>query len=477
MRQFIRFDSVVAPVGVFGLLCVTMFWLLATFGCGQSESSRENVLLITIDTLRADHLGCYGYPRNTSPSIDEFAEKSVLFTQCVSQASSTLPSHASIFTSLYPPTHGVIHNLAALRPEIPSLVKVFRKHGYSTCAVVSNIVLESRFGLNQGFQTYDERLGSHELNRENFLERPANAATDAAINWLRTNMSDKFFLWVHYIDPHGAYYPPEEYRTLFVGDEWYSEGKEMPVSADAFAPGAIPKYQSLFGNTNPSYYVAQYDGEIRFTDREVGRLLRFIEETGLMKSTIVVLTADHGETMTERDYCFTHTFRTYDELTRIPLIMHFPNSELRKRVGAQVRAIDIMPTLLDKLSLKNPYEVHGQSLMKLIIDGEGPTPELVVSYSDYGIPSLEDAFGFQRSVRTPRWKFIRNLPRGPDELYNLEKDPAETANLARSELGVLRQMRETFAEWERAVEQGEVLKPALSKERIEQLESLGYLAK
>ncbi|GAB4352535.1 MAG: hypothetical protein Kow0099_36770 [Candidatus Abyssubacteria bacterium] len=451
--------------------------MLATYACGRSQPERENVVLITIDTLRADHLGCYGYPRNTSPSIDKFADASVLFTQCISQASSTLPSHASIFTSLYPPTHGVIHNLAALRPEIPSLVKVFRKHDYFTCAVVSNIVLESRFGLNQGFQTYDERLVSHELNRKNFLERPANAATDAAIDWLRTNMDSTFFLWIHYIDPHGAYYPPEEYRPLFVGDEWYSEEKEMSISTDAFDPHAIPKYQSLFGETNPSYYVAQYDAEIRFTDHEVGRFLRFLEETGLMRNTIVVLTADHGETMTEREYCFTHTFRTYDELTHIPLIIHFPNSGLRKRVDAQVRAIDIMPTLLDRLDMKNPYKVHGQSLMKLIENGEQPPPELAVSYSDYGIPSLEAAFGFQRSVRTPRWKFIRNLPRGADELYSLENDPAETVNLAGSEPQVLRQMRQMFDEWERAIEEGAVLEPALSKERIEQLESLGYLAK
>lgn len=456
-------------LAVLGLLCVCL-------SCSRNPA-RQNVLFITIDTLRADHLGCYGYPRETSPSIDAFAARSVVFDNCVSQATSTLPSHASIFTSLYPPAHGVIHNITGLRKDVPSLIRVFSDNGYATGAVISNLVLESRFGLQQGFQTYDETLDSRELHRKKFRERRADSATDAAINWLRNKKRAEFFLWVHYVDPHGAYYPPPEYREMFVDDEWFEKGEKLPIAAKNFVAKTIPKYQELFGNDNPSYYISQYDGEIRFTDDHVGRLLKFLDESGLAPNTIVVVTADHGETFTERDLCFAHTFRTYDEQAIIPLIIRFPDPSIHKRINAQVRAIDIMPTLLDKLDLENPYPVHGQSLMKLITSDENPPVDFAIIYSDYGMEFFDSEMGAQKSIRTQQWKLTLNSRDGSLELYSLENDPFETHNLAESQPAVLKQMEKLLHDRETEFKKGAVRQPKLSAELIEQLDSFGYLAK
>ncbi len=448
----------------------------ACVSCSK-EPSRQNVLFITIDTLRADHLGCYGYPRNTSPSIDALAEKSIVFDNCVSQATSTLPSHASIFTSLYPPAHGVVNNIVGLSKDVPSLVGVFRDNGYTTGAVISNLVLESRFGLNQGFQTFDEALDSRELNRLKFRERRADSATDAAINWLKKNGGRPFFLWVHYVDPHGAYYPPPEYRRMFVDDQWYTEGEELPIGAENFIPKTIPKYQNLFGAKNPSHYISQYDGEIRFTDDHVGRLLDFLDESGLSSDTILTVTADHGESFTERDLYFTHTFRTYDEQAIIPLIIHFPDMTTNRRVEAQVRAIDIMPTLLDRLDLKNPHPVHGQSLMELIADDAPPPADFAIVYSDYGMEVLDTVMGAQKSIRTRKWKLTRNSRDGSLELYNIENDPRETNNLAAVKPEVAKQMEKLLDAKEKEIEKATILKSKLSPELIEQLDSFGYLTK
>lgn len=465
------------PRALRGALAVSLLLLvLAILQSCSRRTPRQNVVFITIDTLRADHLGCYGYARETSPAIDAFAKKSILFENCISQATSTLPSHSSIFTSLYPPSHGVIHNIGKLSPDVPSLIRVFRDNGFATGAIISNIVLESRFGLSQGFQTYDERLESRELNRKKFRERRADAATDAAIDWLRSKKEKRFFLWLHYVDPHGAYYPPPEYQKMFVNDELYSREEELPISADNFVPNTIPKYQALFGNNNPSYYIAQYDGEVRFTDDQIGRLFQFLEQSGLMSNTIVVITADHGETFTERDLCFTHTFRTYDEQAVIPLIIHFPDLGPPKRIEAQVRAIDIMPTLLDRLGLQNPYPVHGKSLMEMITSGAKPPAEFAVTYSDYGLKVLDSQFGSQKSIRTLRWKLTRNSLDGSKELYNLQEDPLEKNNLAQREPAVLNEMEKLLDDLEWRLERRAMLRPKLSPKRIEQLKSFGYLA-
>jgi arylsulfatase len=450
--------------------------LAALLPACSNKAPRHNVLFITIDTLRADHLGCYDYPRNTSPSIDAFAKQSVVFEKCIAQSTSTMPSHASIFTSLHPPTHGVVTNVSRLSENVPSLITVFENNDYMTGAIISSFVLESDQGLTQGFKTYDETLESSELNRAEYRERPADSATDAAITWLREHGAEPFFLWVHYIDPHGAYYPPNEYRDMFVEDEWYGESTEVQVS-EGHVPGTIPKYQELPGTGNPAYYIAQYDAEIRFTDDHIGRLFAFLEESGLGAETIVVLTADHGESLIERDHYFAHSFRTYDEQAIIPLIMRFPDTTVRGRIEAQVRAIDIMPTLLDRLGLKNPHRVQGQSLMKLVTSDKKPPSDHAIIYSEYGLKFLELSIGAQKSIRTSKWKLTQNLRDGAWELYNLEDDPLETTDLADKEKAVLDELRTMLEDREAKMPKSDVEMSRLTPEQIEQFNAFGYLTK
>lgn len=434
------------------------------------------MVLITIDTLRADHLGCYGYPRNTSPTIDALAQNATVFTQCVSQSTGTLPSHSSIFCSLNPPSHGAVHNLSALSPEVPSLVRLFRDNGYRTGAVVSSAVVHSGSGLNQGFQDYNDSLDSTELNRNN-AERRADSTTGAAIEWIWKRNGERFFLWIHYIDPHGAYYPPEQYRQLFVDDKYYSEEGELPIGETHFQPNVIPLYQALPASREPANYISQYDAEIRFVDEHINRLLQFMKKTDLMANTIIVVTSDHGEILTGRDFYFSHSIRTYDELALIPLIVYFPNAPAHRRIDEQVRAIDILPTIMDRLKIKNPHPIHGRSLMPLVRGDAEFEPKPAIVFSEYGSPKLDEKVGAQRTIRTETWKFTQNAPDGSEELYNLVDDPAEKTNLADRETEVLNSMKEMLEKWEKSITTRKVAKPELSRKMIEQLESLGYTAK
>jgi arylsulfatase A-like enzyme len=363
-----------------------------------------------------------------------------------------------------------------LSPQVPSLVQIFRDNGFATGAIVSSAAVKSVFGLGQGFEDYDERLETTVLNREQ-AERHADSTTDAAINWIGNRQEGRFFLWIHYIDPHGPYYPPKEYRELFVGDALYTKGSELPIAEHDFERNAIPHYQNLFGIRDTSYYIAQYDSEIRFTDEQIGRLLRFLEEGGLMANTIIAITADHGETLTERDICFAHSIRTYDEQARIPLILHFPETAVHKRIDRLVRAIDIMPTILEELHLDNPYAVEGQSLMPLITDDGKYTPKLALVYSEYGEKTYDYILGSQKSIRTSEWKLTRNSWDGSEVLYNLKSDPQETINCIDREVAVANRMRTLRDEWESSVPKVESVNQDIPEETIKQLKSLGYLAK
>jgi len=262
-----------------------------------------------------------------------------------------------------------------------------------------------------------------------------------------------------------------------VNDEFYSSDKEFPISDSGFARNAIPDYQALFGRTDAAYYVAQYDAEIRFTDDHIGRLLEFLRQTDLISETIVVITADHGETLAERETLFSHSFRTYDEQALIPLIIRLPGMGPPKRIREQVRSIDIMPTLLDALDLKNPYPVHGQSLLRLITSGEEPPSNFAVIYSDHGMEVLDSIMGAQKSIRTQHWKLTKNSWDGSRELYNLDEDRLEKTNLISQETAVAEKLETLLDEWDRTIERTSVLKPRIPPEKIEQLNSLGYLVK
>ncbi len=399
-------------------------------GCGRPVPG-QNIILITIDTLRSDHLGCYGYPLDTTPAIDRLANESVLFRNAITPRPKTAPSLASILTGLYPHTHGVRINWVPLPEEFSTLPELLRKKGYRTAAVVGNYVLKRKYsGLDQGFYMYDDRMSTRVFNR-NLWEKTASEVNESALKWLEENRDHRFFLWIHYMDPHGPYTPPPEYEDFFV------RSRRDQVFVDD-----IPRYQQLpwipvrNGNSDAELYRAAYDREIRYCDDAIGRLLVRLDELGLDEA-VIVLTGDHGESLGEHDYYFEHGKYVYDQSSRIPLIIHIPGRTGPTEVLEQVNVMSIAPTIIDLAGGEAPAGMEASSLLPLLSGDTGGGEEFIF------IERKNDL----KAIRTDRWKYIRNLLRGGEELYDLEKDPAETRNVAGDNAKICEEMGRRLGEW------------------------------
>jgi len=270
--------------------------LLGLPGCNWLRAGRTNgpsVLLVTIDTLRADHVGAYGAKDVATPTLDALAARGVVFEEAMAAVPLTLPSHASILTGQYPPTHGVRHNAVfVLDDAIETLAERFQAEGFATGAVIASAVLDPEFGLTQGFDHYDADIPQDRATSAGFFERPAAAVTDAALRWLGAE-SGRFFLWVHYYDVHAAYRPPEPFATRFA---------------------ALP-----------------YDGEAAYVDQEIGRLLGELDRSGRLASTLVAVTSDHGEGLDEHGEG-SHSYFIYDSVLHVPLILAGPGVPAGRRV-------------------------------------------------------------------------------------------------------------------------------------------------
>src|SRR5229473_859243 len=296
------------------------------------QKSAPNVVLITIDTLRADHLGCYGYKQIKTPNIDGLAADSGRFERAYTVVPVTLPSHTAMLTGTYPMLSGM-HDFSAnkLSPQQGTMATVLKQAGYATGAVVASAVLDSRFGLNQGFDFYYDHFDFSRLEEANLdeMERPGNVVADQALDWLGKNSQKKFFLWMHLYDPHYPYRPPEPYSR--------------------------------------EYASQPYDGEIAFADEQVGRLLRFLKDKGLYQNTVIVLSGDHGESLGEHGEK-THGFFIYNATMHVPLIIRLPENRLPENAAAGTVAdpaslVDLMPTVLGAVGLEIPPQVQGRSLL------------------------------------------------------------------------------------------------------------------
>lgn len=377
------------------VLCTLLLGMLCLVGCRVRPDSRIsphgnqcNVLLITVDTLRADHLGCYGYEEIRTPTIDRLAREGVQFLQAFTPVPITLPSHASIMTGLLPAVHGVKDNgIFMLEDDFLTLAEVLHGKGYRCGAFVGSFILDARFGLAQGFDIYNDRMapaGSQDTSL--YQERKGETVAQAAIRFLDDDTPDPFFAWVHYFDPHIPYDPPGLYRK--------------------------------------SYEHAPYDGEIAYTDTCIGELLDALERNGKLDSTLIVLTADHGEGLGEHGER-THGLFIYDATLHIPLIMRYPGHLPQgKRLSPQVRTIDIFPTILDVLGC-DAASCDGETLLPYVYGKREAGLDLLCAseypYRGFGWAPLE-------GIRTEGWKYI-HAPR--PELYELHKDPGERKNLFR----------------------------------------------
>ena len=294
-----------------------------------------------VDTLRADHLGCYGYAKDTSPNIDRFADDALLFENCLSNGSNTRVSVASLLSGFLPHETGAL-KWPVLTQDLETLAEILQAHGYWTGAVISNFVLRKKQGYEQGFLLYDDTMEDRELVRS-WPERVAEHTTDRAIEVLEKPRDRPLFLWIHYQDPHGPYVPPTDPSDAFRDPG--RPPRELEFTGSISGRGGIPSYQQLGSNHDFYYYRARYDAEIRYLDTHFQRLIAALKRLGMYDNSIIVLTADHGEGMGEHDYFFAHGEYLYQDQLHVPFMLRYGN-ELIGRTTKPVQHVDLVPTLL-----------------------------------------------------------------------------------------------------------------------------------
>jgi choline-sulfatase len=411
---------------------IFLLWL----GCRESSigappAQRPNLVLVTIDTLRADRLGCYGNSRVETPNIDKLAKQGVLFENAVTHTPLTAPSHASMFTGLYPTVHKVRDTGGfILESSHVTLSEVLHQQGWDTAAFVGSSVLKKQFGFSRGFAVYDDQMPKPDPRKiaGDYAERRANEVVDKAIKWLDSQSAKPFFLWVHLFDPHSPYDPPSPFREKYPG--------------------------------------RPYDGEVAYTDQQLGRLLAAVARKSLPENTLIAVLSDHGESLSEHGE-YTHGVFLYDSTLRIPFLLAGPGVPKGLRVKQQARAIDLLPTVLELMGPKAPPGVQGTSLAPAF--GGKPTAESF-AYVETLYPKINMGWVELRGIRTNQWKYIR-APK--PELYDLLQDPAETRNVIGSHPTEVLRLE---ANLKGVAGVADKVKTTMVDQRtMSQLKSLGYL--
>jgi arylsulfatase A-like enzyme len=382
-------------------------------------------VIIGVDTLRSDHLGCYGYERETTPNIDRFASGGTLFENVYSQSPWTLPSFATVFTSLYPSQHGAGSLETRMRTSFPPLAMILLKNGYSTGAIINAPALKRQFGINRGFEFYDVNPPG--------VERRAETVTEDALAWIDANSDGPFFAFVHYFDPHLSYSPPQPFDTRFDPD--YSGRIGRAFDLTEFPGTRTNNFEELRVLTDAdwNHIVSLYDGEIAYTDQAVAALIEGLEERGLRDNTLLVFLSDHGEEFFEHEG-FEHGHTLYNELLKVPLILSLPGVIPQgKRIEQPVRLLDVMPTALDVMGIPPGTHVEGVSLEPLIAGKElsGTRSSLHPHHVSFAEAMLHGPE--QKSLISHPWKLIYTMHSGERSLFNLDADPGETENLIGSE--------------------------------------------
>jgi len=366
----------------------------------REQERRPNVILISMDTLRPDHLGCYGYEKDTSPALDVLCEDAVVFEQAIAHAPSTLHSHASMLTSLLPHHHQATWSAKTRIPEgALSLAEVFQEAGYRTAAFTGGGQMDRIFGLDQGFEVFEQPMLEH-----------FEDTVWKGVEWVESDDTRPFFLFLHSYEVHHPYTPKADYLALF--DDGYSGSLPGEISLELL--GQINNEEIDFDEADLGHVLAAYDAEIRSADVGVSHLIRYLKDKGLYDDTLVVFTSDHGEEFGEHGLVGVHSHTLFDELLRVPLVVKFTSSKhAGMRAGFQVRGIDIPPTIVSAAGLQVPSEFSGTDLGKLLADDR---LEELSAISRLDFPPW---YPGTTSVRTRRWKLIEG------ELRDLLRDPGE----------------------------------------------------
>ncbi|MEK6775970.1 MAG: sulfatase [bacterium] len=462
---------------------------LIPLAANKGLENKPNVLLITIDTMRADYLSCYGHPQKTSPHIDRIAEEGVTFLQAFSQASMTAPSHASMFTSLYPFRHGVRRNNHPYLGKEKTIAEILQAKGYRTAAFISAEPLKSTLcRLNKGFDVYDEKftsrlfavdevarfmliefidesgiLGSVEMDP---IERRASDTNQDVIKWLAKKRNPPFFAWIHYYDPHSPYRAPKK-----LVDKFYSGGDPYDPKKTSMRNMEIPDdmRSELRGITDLDYVRANYAAEVNYTDQYIGELRQTLEELKLLDNTILVIVGDHGEGLGEHNY-MEHAAKIYEEQLWIPLIVRFPQRFTGGlKIREMVASVDIAPTVLDLIGFEGISGSDGRSFLPLTQEG----------YKKENSRHLyaETVKWDERSMRSDRYKLIRNgKSEQRFELYDLIEDPDESRNLSADRKEVFSALQKELDEIIKKDPVPDLTKNATTNQRtLDRLKSLGYL--
>lgn len=405
----------------------------------KKKLEQLNVILITIDTLRADRLSCYSDKYVQTPNLDSLAREGVVFESCISQTPLTLPAHTTILSGTYPLYHQVRDNGGfVVSPKLTLLSEILSEHNYSTSAFIAAYVLHSKWGLNRGFDfysdTFKDESGDKIISLDEIQKRAGEVLQDASV-WLAKNKDKKFFSWIHLYDPHAPYDPPSPFKE---------------------------KYADL-----------PYEGEVAYTDEELGKFFAFLKKEGLWDKTLIVVTGDHGESLWEHRE-ETHGFFVYDSTVRVPLIIRTSFAFPEKRLKNVVEHVDVAPTILAMLNIPVPEFIQGKSLLGLMWGTEKNWPDTAFSETYY--PRLHFGWSELSAWYHQNWKYILAPS---EELYDLPNDKAEKENLALPSDEQKNKMKKTLLKFI-AEKSRQALTPEanqnLDREAIEKLASLGYVS-
>ena len=421
------------------------------------KPDRPNLIVISIDTLRADHLSCYGYNRNTTPNIDRFARDGVRFANTIVQAPWTLPSHMSLLTGLYPSSHGVVEPSNKLKDEHLTLAEILQNAGYETTAFTNSGYLSLRFGY-QGFDDFDESYGYKGLSE-------VETIYSMAVNWLKKSHSRPFFLFLHTYQVHAPYDPPPTYDIY--SDKNYQGIVEVSGNNSNYYGGIKPKMTI----EDYQYVIDKYDGEIYYTDHFLGKLFKKLRDLGLYDKSIIVLTSDHGENFLDHSVYNIDHKELYDEIVKVPLIIKASTFPKNQVIDIQVESIDIMPTVLERLGISIPNMIDGESLVELL---KKRSYDNVFAFSESVLPSRRE----YKMIRTNNWKLLLRF-QNELELFDLKSDPKEQHNLFAEKTEIAESLHEKLSTWvNKQEEKSKVFstdKVQLDDELKKKLKALGYI--
>ncbi len=456
----------------------------------RMTESKPNVILLIIDTLRADRLGSYGYGKNTTASIDKIAEQGVVFENAYVPWSKSLPSHASIMTSMYPQSHGAFPNGEYLDPKLQTLAKILKKHGYKTGAFVTNELVGNQYNFDLGFDTF---IDFAELDYENtslgMWVRMFNLIklldyvsyndiyTQLALIWLDKNKNKNrpFFLWMQWLHPHTPYQPQKKFLERFENNySGIADGSKQQIQL-------IIHKKLRLSKEDQEHYEALYDAEVAYSDYQVGRVIDKLKSLDLLENSLLIITSDHGENLYEHGLEYQHS-GVYDSSVRIPVIFHLPGKlPKNKRIIEVIESIDILPTTLDILEIPLPVQFQGKSALSLI-HGKKPNWNSVAH-----IISLERKQS-SIAIRSGDWKIISTIKENQEtyELYHIPSDPNEVVNRIETELEIADSLKQALTDWIQndfeepslVYNPGEVYKKksgSFDKETLDRLKSMGYI--